>query len=67
MSESPRDLERRRRCLAVPIAGILGVVLAATSRSWAVAGAMAGGVVLLAALWWRECRPRSGRPPADPA
>jgi len=56
------DRLRRRRCIGFRIAFIFGILLAVINRDdWVLLGIALGGLVLLAVMYWRDCRqPRHG-------
>lgn len=50
---------RRRRCLALQVAVILGIFLVASQRHWVTITVVAVSFVLIAVVYMRNCR--SGR------
>jgi Flp pilus assembly protein TadB len=55
-----RELRRYRRCRAIPVAVVLGILLVVFQPS-PVTGVVAGaGIAILVVLYWRECRRRTG-------
>lgn len=53
-----RELLRRRRCRALQLAAVLGVLLPLLQPSWINLGAGAAGLALIAVVYRRECRSR---------
>jgi hypothetical protein len=51
-----RELLRRRRCRALQLAAVLGVLLPLFQPSWINLGAAAGGLAVIGLLYRRECR-----------
>ena len=53
---SDRETLRRRRCVALQLAVVFGVLLPVFTRTWVslVAGAVGGAVAGVA--YWRDCR-----------
>ena len=54
------DRLRRRRCIALRVAALFGVLLAAFNpRDWEIIAIGLVGAVIVLALYWRDChRPR---------
>jgi Flp pilus assembly protein TadB len=55
-----RDLRRHRRCRAIPVAVVLGILLPVFQPSSVTIGAAVAGIAILVVLYWRECRHRTG-------
>jgi uncharacterized membrane protein YfcA len=51
------DRLRRRRCIALRIAALFGVLLAAFNpRDWAIIAVGLAGAVVVLVVYWRDCR-----------
>jgi hypothetical protein len=50
------DPVRRRRCHALALAMVLGVLLIAFERTWIALGGGLAGIAVLLLVWLRECR-----------
>jgi hypothetical protein len=50
---------RRRRCRAIPVAVLFGVLLPLFQRSWLSLGVAAAGIAVLVFIYVRECRRRA--------
>lgn len=55
-----RDLRRHRRCRAIPVAVMLGILLPIFQPSSVTVVVAVLGIAVLVILYWRECRHRSG-------
>ena len=53
---SERELARRRRCRALQLGLVLGVLLPIFQPSWITLGAAVVGISILAFVYRRECR-----------
>jgi hypothetical protein len=54
---TPADRLRRRRCVALRIAALFGVLLAAFNpRDWVIIAVGLAGAVFVLVVYWRDCR-----------
>jgi hypothetical protein len=60
VSERERDVANIRRCLALRLAVVFGILLPVFYRDWVTFTVAAVGITLVVVTYWRNCR-RTGR------